>query len=69
MANDRRREAKHIDDERPTPRVAAAIYDTLADQQPDVENTPDLPSDYTDEEYAQFIFAPFDEGDGVRGDI
>ena len=59
MANDKKkREAKHI------PRVAAFIYDTLSDQQPDVEITPDLPSDYTDDEYHEFFAAPFDEGDG-----
>ena len=69
MANDKRREAKQIDDERPTPRIAAFIYDTLADQQPDVEITPHLPSDYTDADYAEFIFAPFDDGDRVQGEI
>jgi hypothetical protein len=65
MANDKKREAKHIDDERPTPRVAALIYDTLAEQQPDVEITPDLPSDWTDDECHDFIFAPLYESDGV----
>ncbi len=55
-------ETEHAADERPTPRVGAFIYDTLADQHPDVEVTPDLPSDYTDNEYAEFVFAPFDDG-------
>ena len=62
MTDDKKREAEHSDDERPSPRVAAFVYDTLADQNPDVEITPDLPSDYTDEELAEFIFAPFDDG-------
>ena len=65
MTDDQRREAEHTDDERPTPRVAAFIHDTLAEQQPDIEITPDLPSDYTDDEYHEFILTPFDDGDGV----